>query len=184
MFPPMANPNLEIKATEFERLVRDWILKQGGELTSLEVTHDAKVEAYDSIYQIDVLAKFQAFAGAEFIVLIECKKYRNAVERELVQVLHDKVRSVGAHKGMLFTTTGFQSGAIKYARVHGIALVSIIDGAATYHTRSAFPVDAKPPAWLNLPKYSLWHVGENDAGNITIKSLGRADSELDEMFGD
>lgn len=37
MFPPMANPNLEITATEFEFLVRDWILKQGGELTSLEV---------------------------------------------------------------------------------------------------------------------------------------------------
>jgi restriction system protein len=98
------------------------------------VTQDVKVEAYDSTYQMDVLAKFQAIAGAEFIVLIECKKYRNAVERELVQVLHDKVRSVGAHKGMLFTTTGFQSGAVKYARVNGIALVSIIDGAATYHT--------------------------------------------------
>lgn len=37
MFPPMANPNLKITATEFEFLVRDWILKQGGELTSLEV---------------------------------------------------------------------------------------------------------------------------------------------------
>ncbi len=86
MFPPMANPNLEITATEFEFLVRDWILKQGDELTSLEVKHDVKVEAYDSTYQIDVLAKFQAFAGAEFIVLIECKKYRNAAERELVQV--------------------------------------------------------------------------------------------------
>ena len=98
MFPPMANPNLEITAADFERLVRDWILKQGGELTSLEVKHNVKVEAYDSTYQIDVLAKFQAFAGAEFIVLIECKKYRNAVERELVQVLHDKVRSLGAHK--------------------------------------------------------------------------------------
>lgn len=97
MFPPMANPNLEISAAEFERLVRDWIIKQSGELTSLEVKHDVKVEAYDSTYQIDVLAKFQAFAGAEFTVLIECKKYRNAVERELVQVLHDKVRSVGAH---------------------------------------------------------------------------------------
>lgn len=90
----------------------------------------------------------------------------------------------GADGVMLFTTTGFQSGAIKYARVHRIALVSIIDGAATYHTRSAFPVDAKPPAWLNLPKFSLWHVGENDTGNITMKSLGRADTELDEMFGD
>ena len=180
----MANPNLEITAADFERLVRDWILKQGGELTSLEVTHDVKVEAYDSTYQIDVQAKFQAFAGAEFIVLIECKKYRNAVERELVQVLHDKVRSVGAHKGMLFTTTGFQSGAIKYARAHGIALVSIIDCASTYYTRSASPVDAKPPAWLNLPKFALWHVGENDAGNITMKSLGRADTGLNAMFGD
>ena len=99
IFPPMANPNLEITAAEFERLVRDWIVKQGGELTSLKVTHDVKVEAYDSTYQIDVLAKFQAFAGAELTLLIECKKYRNAVERELVQVLHDKVRSVGAHKG-------------------------------------------------------------------------------------
>jgi restriction system protein len=73
MFPPMADPNLKITATEFERLVRDWILKQGGELTSLEVTHDMKVEAHDSTYQIDVLAKFQAFAGADFIVLIGCK---------------------------------------------------------------------------------------------------------------
>lgn len=184
MFPPMASPNLEITATKFELLVRDWILKQGGELTSLEVKHDVKVEAYDSTYQIDVLAKFQAFAGAEFIVLIECKKYRNAVERELVQVLHDKVRSIGAHKGMLFTTTGFQSGAIKYAAAHGIALVSIINGAASYETRSAFPIEAKPPAWLNLPKYALWHVGENDAGNISMKSLGRTDTEIHQMLGD
>jgi hypothetical protein len=52
--PPMANPNIEITATDFERLVRDWILKKGGELTSLEVTHDVKVEAYDSTYQIDL----------------------------------------------------------------------------------------------------------------------------------
>lgn len=50
----MANPNIEITATDFERLVRDWILKKGGELTSLEVTHDVKVEAYDSTYQIDL----------------------------------------------------------------------------------------------------------------------------------
>jgi restriction system protein len=180
----MANPNLEITATEFERLVRDWILMQSGELTSLEVTHDVKVEAHDSTYQIDVLAKFQAFAGAEFTVLIECKKYRSAVERELVQVLHDKVRSVGAHKGMLFATSGFQSGAIKYAKAHGIALVSIIDGAVSYETRSAFPISTKPPAWLNLPKFALWHVGENDAGNISMKSLGRTDTEINEMLGD
>lgn len=183
MFPPMADPNLKITATQFERLVKDWILKQGGELTSLEVTHDVKVEAHDSTYQIDVLAKFQALGGADFIVLIECKKYRSAVKRELVQVLHDKVISIGAHKGILFATTGFQSGAIKYAKSHGIALVSIIDGAATYQTRSAFPVAAKAAAWLNLPEFALYHVGENDPGNISMKSLGRTDTEINEIFG-
>lgn len=97
-------------------------------------------------------------------------------------MLHDKVRSVGAHKGMLFTTSGFQSRAIKYAKAHGIALVSIIDGAATYETRSAFPVAAQRPAWLNLPKFTLWRAGENEAGNISMKSLGRADTEINEMF--
>lgn len=182
MFPPMANGNLDITPTEFEHLVKEWIFKQGGELSSLEVIHDAKVEAFDSTYQIDVLAKFQAFAGAEFTMLIECKKYRGAVERELVQVLHDKVRSVGAHKGMLFATSGFQSGAIRYAKAHGIALVSIIDGEAMYETRSAFPV-AKSSGWPNLPKFALYHISENDAGNISMSALGRTNSELAGMIG-
>ena len=39
----MANPNLEITATEFEQLVRNRIFKQWGGLTSLEVKHDVKV---------------------------------------------------------------------------------------------------------------------------------------------
>ncbi|WP_232103972.1 hypothetical protein [Pseudomonas carnis] len=71
-----------------------------------------------------------------------------------------------------------------YADEHGIALVSIIDGAATYHTRSAFPVSTKPPTWLNLPKFALWHVGENEAGSIFMKSVGRSNTEFDEMLGD
>ncbi|WP_025752828.1 MULTISPECIES: restriction endonuclease [unclassified Pseudomonas] len=182
MFPPIANGNLEVTPNEFEHLVKRWLLNQGGELSSLEVTHNAKVETYDSTYQIDVLAKFRAFAGAEFTVLIECKKYRGAIERELVQVLHDKVRSVGAQKGMLFATSGFQSGAIKYAKAHGIALVSIIDGEAIYQTRSAFPVP-KSAGRPNLPQFALYHVCENDAGNISMSSLGRGNNELAEMLG-
>ncbi|MHA6575467.1 hypothetical protein [Pseudomonas yamanorum] len=65
-----------------------------------------------------------------------------------------------------------------------IALVSMIDGVATYETRSAYLVAVKPLTWLNLPKFALWHVGENDAGNITMKSLGRAGTEITDMFGD
>lgn len=184
MFPPFSDPTLDISPTEFERLVRDWIVSHGGELTNLEVTHDAEVEAFDSTYQIDVLAKFQAFGGADFTVLIECKKYRGAVEREQVQVLHGKVASLGAHKGMLFTTSGFQSGAIKYAQAHGVALVSIADGAATYHTRSAFPVKPPPSMLLNLPRLSLWHVRENERGNVSMSVLGRSREELRLLLGE
>lgn len=184
MFPPFSDPTLDITPTEFERLVRNWIVSQGGELTNLEVTYDAKIEAHDSTYQIDVLAKFQAFGGADFTVLIECKKYRGAVEREQVQVLHGKVGSLGAHKGMLFTTSGFQSGAIKYAAAHGIALVSVADGEASYQTRSAFPV--KPPSsmMLNLPRLSMWYVRENERGSISMTILGRAGNDVIAMLGD
>lgn len=182
MFPPFSDPSLDISPTEFERLVRNWIVSQGGELTNLEVTHDAKIEAYDSTYQIDVLAKFQAFGGADFTVLIECKKYQGAVEREQVQVLHGKVGSVGAHKGMLFTTSGFQSGAIKYAAAHGIALVSVADGAAAFQTRSAFPVKNQFSGLPNLPRFGLWYVRENERGNISMTAIGRANDEFSAML--
>ncbi|WP_324732299.1 restriction endonuclease [Pseudomonas paeninsulae] len=169
MIPPFTHSELDISPKEFELLVKNWITQEGDGLTSLEVTHDSKLEAHDSTYQIDVLAKFQGFGGAEFIVLIECKKYSSPVERETVQILHDKVRSLGAHKGMLFTTTGFQSGAIKYAKAHGIALIRVTSGSAAYQTRSSIPVE--PPVWLNLPKFMAWHIHENDTGSINMSAL-------------
>jgi len=179
VIPPFTHSELEISPKEFELFVKNWILQEGGGLTSLEVTHDAKLEAHDSTYQIDVLAKFQGFAGAEFVILIECKKYSSPIERETVQILHDKVRSLGAHKGMLFTTTGFQSGAIKYAKAHGIALIRITNGSACYETRSATPV--APPSWLNFPKLMAWHIHENDIGNIYMSALKLTADELKEI---
>jgi len=112
MLPPWDNSDLDITPTQFEVLVKDWVQLTGKDLISIDVKHNQKLDAYDSTYQIDVVAKFEAF-GAEFIVLIECKKHKNAIPRSLVQELYDKIRSIGAHKGMLFATTGFQSGAIK-----------------------------------------------------------------------
>lgn len=179
MIPPYTHSELEISPKEFELLVKNWISQDGGGLTALDVTHDVKLEAHDSTYQIDVLAKFQGFAGAEFVVLIECKKHASPIERETVQILHDKVRSLGAHKGMLFTTTGFQSGAIKYAKAHGIALVRITNGSACYETRSATPV--APPSWLNLPKFMAWHIHENDTGSIYVSALKLTADEFKEI---
>jgi hypothetical protein len=54
------------------------------------------------------------------------------VKRDRVQELWAKIQSVGAHKGILFATAGFQSGAIEFAKSHGIALVEIADGRSSY----------------------------------------------------
>ena len=37
------------------------------------------------------------------------------------------MRSLGAHKGIFISTSGFQSGAEEYANAHGIALIQIFD---------------------------------------------------------
>ncbi|MVO99556.1 hypothetical protein EDM21_08445 [Paenibacillus sp. N10] len=73
-----------------------------------------------------MIAEFVALSVG-FKVIVECKRYTRPVEREKIVVLADKVRSLGAHKGILISTSGFQSGATEYARQHGIALLQIFD---------------------------------------------------------
>ncbi|WP_164779788.1 restriction endonuclease [Paenibacillus kobensis] len=85
-----------------------------------------KVQTNDGEYQIDIIAEFVALS-VDFKVIVECKRYTRPVEREKIVVLADKVRSLGAHKGVLISTSGFQSGATEYARQHGIALLQIFD---------------------------------------------------------
>jgi hypothetical protein len=40
-------------------------------------------------------------------------------------VLEQKLQSTGSQKGMIFSTSPFQSGAIEFATAHGIALVHV-----------------------------------------------------------
>lgn len=159
---------IDLSPTDFEVIVKKWIESSGQELKLFEVEHNVKLEAHDGTYQIDVLAVFEAL-GAEFKIIIECKKHKNAIPRNLVQILHDRVRSLGAHKGMLFATTGFQSGAIKYAKEHGIALIRITEGNACYEARSAEPV--KPPSFLDFPDFMGWRIEANVNESISIKAI-------------
>ena len=59
---------------------------------------------------------------------------------------------VKAHKAMVFSTGGFQSGALKYAEVYGIATIAFVDGNFTYNTRSRFPMVR--PTHPDLPRFS------------------------------
>jgi hypothetical protein len=118
----------KISSSEFEIFCFD-VLKEYANsecLTDFSITHNTKIKTNDGEYQIDMCAEFVALS-VKFKVIVECKRNIRPIEREKVVVLSDKVRSIGAHKGILISTSGFQSGAIEYSRIHGIALIQIID---------------------------------------------------------
>jgi restriction system protein len=122
---------------QFELLVKRWLDSSGQKLESFETAHLEQVEGLDGNYQFDVTARFRALGGADFLVIVECKKHRNPIKREVVQALRDRQQSVGAQKAMVVSTSTFQSGAIAYASSHSIALVQIVSGQAAYIRNSA-----------------------------------------------
>ncbi|NYZ63429.1 restriction endonuclease [Luteimonas deserti] len=167
---------------EFELAVKGILDAAAGTLLNYESRHLDALAASDGEYVFDVTARFEAL-GAGFLVLVECKHHRRKVERQDVQVLHSKLQSVGAQKGMLFSTAGFQSGAIEYADAHGIALIQIKDGGSSWLTRST-GAPTPPPPWVRIPKYvGWWHNGSSicliseDHVEYTRRALGLPGSE-------
>ena len=126
-------PNIEeITPIEYERQVKAWLESVSTPLEAFSATHSEGCTAMDGEYEIDIVARFTAFAGAHFVVVVECKKHKHRIKRDVVQVLQAKQRAMGAQKAMIVSTAGFQSGAIDYAQRHGIALIQIVSGAAIY----------------------------------------------------
>lgn len=120
----------DLTPTEFEKYCLEFLAGYAEEekLKDFKITHNTKLKASDGKYQIDVYAEFTAM-GAQIKVLCECKRYKYRVNRDKVAILHRKLESIGAHKGILISTSDFQSGAIEYGKAHGIALIK----AENYH---------------------------------------------------
>jgi restriction system protein len=174
---------LNLSSRDYELAVKGILDGAGFELTEFSSKHLEPVPGVDGSYAIDVTVRFTAL-GAQFLVLVECKHERRKVERSDVQILHDKVRSTGAQKGMLFSTAGFQDGAIQYAGVHGLALVQLAGEESTWFTKSFAPVErALVPEGVR--KYvGLWCHGTRmsvmspEMGEYTRSALGVSGASL------
>ncbi len=148
----------------FEKEVQKLLDATGHGIEGYESKHREKVGGVDGVYEIDILASFVAL-GVHFRVLVECKHQRRAVERNTVEVLHGRMNSVGAQKGILVSTAGFQRGTLEYASRHGIALIQLVEGRATYFTRADGP-RRDPPGWLNLPPYAGWMIALENGNEV------------------
>lgn len=154
VYNPIHADTTNMSDTEFEKYIAGVVeLISNKEGIKCEIIHNYIAKVDDGNYQIDVMVK-NSFLGGENKTLIECKKYKYPVPREKVEILHSRVKSIGAHKGMLFSTSRFQEGAITFAKKHGIALVQVVDGKLQYEVRAFGAMDIEIPSWADLPKYS------------------------------
>lgn len=104
----------------FERLVAD--LHDTGTVT---VEHDVVLTGRSGApRQIDVLVRHRE-GLYEHLIVVECKYRNSAVERIHVDAVATTVREVGASRGVIFSTRGFQSGTITQAKHDGISLYQI-----------------------------------------------------------
>ena len=179
----------EISAAEFEVYVAELLGSAKALVDDLTVTPHECTLSDNGDYDFDATIRFK-LAGMAFLVLVECKKHKNPIKRELVQVLHQKVQSVGAQKGAMFSTVPYQSGALKFALKHGIALVRVTEGRFTFETRSF----DSPPAMtreealekFGLPAFAgqvLSQGGQSDWLSVTTLSAERPEDVAEQILG-
>lgn len=178
LFIPTKENNTEISTAEFEQYAISALKRQfqAKETDSCSFTHNVQKDAYDGSYQIDGEIKLSTM-GIEIDILVECKRYKGPIKREHIQTLHDKIRSVGAHKGIFITTSFFQSGALKYAKEHGIALISIIDGKLQYEARSEdWIINPVIPSWIEHRPFSMAMQTQMTETSISVSFIDDTDA--------
>lgn len=158
---PYRELETNISATEFELFCLETlrVYAEKEKLNDFTIKHNQKVKADDGIYQIDVLAEYTAL-GTKNTILIECKKYSNSVKKEVVNALQAKLQSLGAQKGIIISTSGFQTGAVQYAEKHGIALWQVFDNyikhiSASANNQISDNIKLQLVAEKHLPKYFI-----------------------------
>ena len=167
-------PPADITPAEFEKFVVELLSSTSGQLDDLAVTLHDKIAGVDGTYDFDATVRF-TFGGVNFLVVVEAKKHKNPIKRELVQVLRDKTRSVGAQKAVMISTAPYQRGALEYAKTHGIALATVTEGRFLYETKAVAPAPAltrdQARERFGLPDFAAHGYGSADQPGSTRMTL-------------
>lgn len=186
------NSFYSISPTEFEIRCRDILAgyAESEGLNDFTISHNVICPAHDTKYQIDVLASFTAL-GTTIKVLCECKRYKSPVKQEVVLALESKLHSLGAHKGIILSTSRFQKGAIEYAKAHGIALIHMTDHGPEHYSHSSGTTEEDPDdpflyGERHLPPYRAVLITADSSGEHLVfpprSLLNAIYDEVDRLF--
>ncbi|WP_317913545.1 restriction endonuclease [Carnobacterium maltaromaticum] len=184
MYIPTEKAFINLTPTEFEKNSLDILREQTKNLENVVIEHNKIMKTFDGNYQIDGYIEFRVM-GVTYKTLVECKHYKNSIPREKIQVLHGKLQSLGAQKGILISSSNFQSGAMDYAKKHGIALIQLTESETMYEMRehinmNMITANIRKPFNYEKP-YSGVLVGRGDVG-ITCSYLSRSTLGLENFL--
>lgn len=108
---------------EFELFVRDLYVGSDEVIVEHNVTKTGKSNA---TRQIDVHVTHQSKLHS-YITLIECKSWKHRVDRARIDVMAASMDDLNASKGVIFTTKGYQEGAVEYAKFKNIDIFIVRD---------------------------------------------------------
>ncbi|MBD1546031.1 restriction endonuclease [Roseibium aggregatum] len=93
--PWMPSEPVQVSPEEYEIQVVDWLKTASKGQMDFEVQHLVKLSGGSGEYTIDAVARFHVFGGAELVVLVECKRLKRPVEREVLITIHGKLKETG-----------------------------------------------------------------------------------------
>lgn len=100
--------------------------------------------------------------------LIACRRQDEAVGRDVVDALKDRLGAARADVGILFATAGFNDDAVAAAQQIGVALLRVIDGRKAYDA-GGYGTPGHYPAWL--PAHTVEVVDQDPGGQIRARLL-------------
>jgi len=160
--------------SEFESIVKALVEEQLGQ-ADLEIRHRAKVPGKRSGYQHEVDLSFEVdLLGTRVLVILECKAYGRPVSVDDVLEFCTRVDDIGAHKGILVSTSGFTDGAKRLADSHRVALVQAQLGQ--WHIIGRF-TGPPPPRWSTTLFYfaKAAAIADNSAVALKLSPINEVD---------
>ena len=109
------------RGIQYELLVTD-LLKQLTGIEGIVVQHRKKYVGKTATHEIDISFVYR-LDELHILCLVECKNWKRPVQKRDVLAFLATIQDIGAHKGIIVASGGFQDGAIAVARANGIALI-------------------------------------------------------------
>lgn len=161
------------ESNEYEKFTQQVIKELAGANIHHQKTYKGRLSQRD--IKVDVSFNYN-IAGANLLFLVECKCYNHAVPVDDVEEFHSKIDDIGAHKGIMVTTVGYQEGTIKTAKGRGIALALLTrehkKGELIYIVNSAsFP--KHPPQNEAFWQGNFRGLGDHYDGGFRFENMGQ-----------